>query len=141
MSSIGGLLVNATLHTRPTYKYSSGDTFLQLATPTPIFFVSYLTASCTRLLAFMAPELLLPGPHPMLVLLKAAPSAIVCLRQRGMPALLLPHWFNALEGWLTLAKFEMGGTLSDADRNCFLLGLLSDKGTHLLDWDAETMET
>ncbi len=122
-------------------EHSSGDAFLWLAAPTPIHFVSYLSASRANLLSFMAPPLQLPGPYLMSVLHEVAPSAIVYLPQRGTPALPLRHWLNALKGWLTLAKFEMGGMLSDADRNHFLLGLLGDEGTCLLDWDVEMMET
>ncbi|MCP4538891.1 MAG: hypothetical protein GY832_17285 [Chloroflexi bacterium] len=64
----------------------------------------------------------------MSLLHQAVPGTTAFLPRAGTPALPLPVWFVALDGWLAMADFELEETLVDADRNRFLLELLGAEG-------------
>ncbi len=73
----------------------------------------------------------------MTVLHHVVPSAIAYHPQMGTPALPLPFWLSAFDGWRVLADVMLEGMLLDADRNRFLLVLLGDERRCQLDWDTE----
>ncbi len=92
----------------------------------------------------MAPHIPLPGPYPTSALHRAkhpAPRATLYLPRPGTPALPLPVWRNAVDGWLVMAEVMWGTMLQDTDQNHFLLELLGDEGKRLLKWDVDTMKT